>query len=126
MHRLVYRHPIHIIIHLMNVYSICDYFFIYCKCTGLAAAANFFNTCLQTNEQTQGEIIIFVLSFEEQIRYYCKLSSILIEKNLARMNPVNIMSWAKSDLLSMFVHWVKNVPPGIWPSTAQASNWSRS
>ena len=101
-------------------------FDIYCKYTGLAAAANFFNTCSQTNEQTQGEIIIFVLSFEEQIRYYCKLSSILIEKTHARMNPVNIMSWAKSDLLSMFVHWVKNVPPGIWPSTAQASNWSRS
>ena len=126
MHRLVYRHPIHIIIHLMNVYSICDYFFIYCKCTGLAAAANFFNTCSQTNEQTQGEIIIFVLSFEEQIKYYCKLSSSLIEKALARMNPVNIMSWANSDLLSMFVQWVKNVPPGIWLSTAQASNWSRS
>ena len=43
-------------------------FDIYCKYTGLAAAANFFNTCSQTNEQTQGEIIIFVLSFEKQIK----------------------------------------------------------
>ena len=47
---------------------------IYCKYTGLAAAANFFNTCLQTNEQTQGEIISSVLCFEELIKYYCELS----------------------------------------------------
>ena len=88
--------------------------------------STFKKTIKETNEQTPGEIIIFVLCFEEQIKYYCELSSILIEKALARMNLVNIMSWANSNLLSMSVHSVKHIPLGIWLSTAQASNWSRS
>ena len=109
-----------------NVYNIYDYFlYIFLMYRSGCGSKLFQHMLADQRADPRWDYHLF-LSFEEQIRYYCKLSSILIEKALARMNPVNIMSWANSYLLSMFVHWVKNVPPGIWPSTAQASNWSRS